>query len=307
MSDFGKGLGSLIPGGASVKSVPHPASGHHIPAGKGLGVRVLPPHTPNEGDEMAVLNVSPDRVSANPRQPRTMFNEEKLEELKQSIAQYGILEPLIVTEKPDGNFELIAGERRLRCAKALKLATVPIVVRHADDLEKLELSLVENIQRQDLNPIEEAEAYRELAETFGLTQEEVAKKSGKSREAISNALRMLELPAEMQKTIATGALTPAHARILLSIDNPRARQEVFQKATGARLTVRETQDLASPAIRRKRAALKDPTLLADEARLRETLNTKVQIEKRGARGRIVIHFYSDEDYGEIVGKIASEE
>ena len=306
MSDFGKGLGALIPGGAAVVPAPHPASGHPLPQGEGR-VKVLPPHIANEGDVMAILHVSPDSIDPNPRQPRTIFNEEKLEELKNSIAQHGILEPLIVTEKPDGRFELIAGERRLRSAKALNFPTVPVVVRHADDLLKLELSLIENIQRQDLNPIEEAEAYRELAETFGLTQEEVAKKAGKSRVAISNAMRILELPIEMQKAIATGTITPAHARILLSIDNPRARQEVFQKVTSARLNVRETQDLASPTIRRKRAVIKDPGIAADEARLRETLNTKVQIEKRGERGRIVIQFYSDEDYRDIIGKMVQEE
>ncbi|MDO8505115.1 MAG: ParB/RepB/Spo0J family partition protein [bacterium] len=318
MSDFGKGLGALIPGGAATTTSPHPTSGHPLPHGEresiapplpaGEGrVRVLPPHEPNEGDVMAILHVAPSQIDPNPRQPRTIFNEEKLEELKNSIAQYGILEPLIVTEKSDGRFELIAGERRLRSANALHFPTVPVVVRHADDLEKLELSLIENIQRQDLNPIEEAEAYRELVEAFGLTQEETAKKAGKSREAISNALRILELPVDMQKAIAMGTITPAHARILLSIDNPRARQEVFQKVTGAGLTVRETQDLASPTIRRKRASMKDPAIVADEARLRESLNTKVQIEKRGQRGRVVIHFYSDEDYGDILGKIISDE
>ena len=315
MSDFGKGLGSLIPGGASVKSSPHPATGHPLPRGEGdrntfplpAGegrVRALPPHVPDEADQMAVLNVSPDRVSANPRQPRTMFNEEKLEELKQSIAQYGILEPLIVTEKVDGSFELIAGERRLRCAKTLKLSTVPIVVRHADDLLKLELSLIENLQRQDLNAIEEAEGYRELCETFGLTQEEVAKKAGKSRETISNALRMLDLSGDMQKAIGSARMSPAHGRILLSIDSPRARQEIFEAITRRNLSVREAQELAAPKIRRKRATLKDPTVAADEVRLREALNTKVQIEKRGARGRIVVHFYSDEDYGEMIGKLS---
>ena len=254
---------------------------------------------------MSVLQISPDRVDPNPRQPRTIFNEEKLQELKASIKEYGILEPLLVTEKSDGRFELIAGERRLRAAKALALPTVPVVVRHADDLEKLELSLIENLQRQDLNPIEEAEAYRELIEAFGLTQEEAAKRSGKSREALSNSLRVLELPSDMQKAVASGKITSAHARILLSVDNPRSRSEVFERMVGEKLTVREAQELAAPQIRRKRASAKDPALLADEGRLRETLNTKVQIEKHGERGRIVISFYSDEDYGEIISKMTT--
>lgn len=252
---------------------------------------------------MTVLQISPQRIDPNPRQPRTYFNEEKLEELKKSIAEYGILEPLIVTEKSDGRFELIAGERRLRSAKALGLPAVPVVVRHADDLEKLELSLIENLQRQDLNPIEEAEGYRELVETFGLTQEDAARRAGKSREAISNALRLLELPGQMQQHIGNGTLSAAHGRILLSIDNPRARQEVFERMSNEKLSVRESQELAAPKTRRKRVSVKDPAILADEERLRERLNTKVQIEKRGSRGKIIVHFYSDEDYGETIGKM----
>lgn len=295
MDTFGKGLGSLIPGGGLPKSAPSISA-----------PSILPLHEVGEEDTFLVLEVSPERIDPNPRQPRSHFNEEKLEELKKSIAEYGILEPLIVTEKGDGRFELIAGERRLRAAKLLKLSKVPIVVRHADDLEKLELSLIENIQRQDLNPIEEAEGYRELIETFGLTQEEAAKRSGKSRESISNYLRMLELPTDMQRAVAKGDLTPAHARILLSIDHPKVREEIFEKMTHEGLTVREAQELAAPKIRRKRAGAKDPATLADEERLREKLNTKVQIEKRGQRGRIIVQFYSEEDYQDVIGKIVED-
>lgn len=284
MDAFGKGLGSLIPGSV-----------------------VLPTHAPDEGDTLVVLQVDPARIDSNPRQPRGAFDEGKLQELTESIREYGILEPLLVTEKSGGRFELIAGERRLRAAKAVGLRAVPVLVRHADDLEKLELSLIENLQRQDLNSIEEAEGYRELGHSFGLTQEEVAKKVGRSRETISNALRLLELPTEMQKAIVAGKISAAHGRTLLAIDSPSAREEVFRRMVGEKLTVREAQEVAAPKIRRKRASLKDPVLLADEMRLRETLNTKVQIEKRGERGRIIVQFYSDEDYGEIVGKLSGEQ
>lgn len=292
MSDFGKGLGSLIPGGRPLTAQPSKP--------------VLPPHEAGEGEVMAVLHVGVELVDPNPRQPRTHFADDKQEELRKSIADYGILEPLLVTEKGGGRFELIAGERRLRAAKAVGLKTVPVIVRHADDLEKLELSLIENLQRQDLNPIEEAEGYRELGDTFGLTQEEIAKRAGKSRESISNALRLLELTGEMQKSVGAGTISPAHARLLLSIDNPRLRQEIFEKIAAKGLTVRETQDLVAPKLRRKRATSKDLAVLADEGRLREVLNTKVQIEKRGERGHITIHFYSDEDYAEMIGRLAGE-
>lgn len=295
MDTFGKGLGSLIPTGALT------------PPDSLLPARpVLPAHEPEEEDTLRVLQVSPDLVDPNPNQPRTFFDPEKLAELQASIEKHGILEPLIVTQNPDGRFALIAGERRLRAAKNLDLKRVPILVRHADDLERLELSLIENLQRQDLNPIEEAEGYRELIEAFGLTQEETACKVGKSRETISNMLRLLELPSTMQKEIGTGVLSVAHARLLLSIDNPRVREDIFKKVITQKLSVREATSLAAPRLRHKRSVLQDPAVAADEARLREALNTKVQIEKRGQHGRLVIHFYSEEDYGEIVGRIAGD-
>src|SRR3989338_7523702 len=191
MSNFGKGLSSLIPGGGTPsQSPPHP---NPSPSGRGPGggkgerrglppsQTVLPPHEADEGEVLRVLEVPPDAIAPNPKQPRAYFDPEKIKELQESIARHGILEQLLVTEKPDGRFELIAGERRLRAARNLNLPKVPVVVRHADDLERLELSLIENLQRQDLNPIEEAEGYRELIEAFGLTQEEAAKKMGRSR------------------------------------------------------------------------------------------------------------------------------
>ena len=293
MDTFGKGLGSLIPGGAGTPSPAAPAR------------QVLPPHDREEGDTLRVLQVSPELVAPNPAQRRNFFDPEKLTELQASIEKHGILEPLLVTQKPDGRFELIAGERRLRAAKNLGLKRVPLLVRHADDLERLELSLIENLQRQDLNPIEEAEGYRELIEAFGLTQEETARKVGKSRETVSNLLRLLELPGEMQKAIGEGRLSLGHARLLLTIDNPKARVAAFEAILEKGLTLKAAEAFTAPSVRRKSAGAKDPTVAADEVRLREKFNTKVQIEKRGARGHVSIHFYSDEDYGEIIGKLIS--
>ncbi|MBI2552015.1 ParB/RepB/Spo0J family partition protein [Candidatus Uhrbacteria bacterium] len=330
MDTFGKGLGSLIPGGVPtpISHPPAPTPPSHPPepplppearlargggqGGKllGRGVRggpVLPPHDAKEGDVLRVLTVAPDLVDSNPAQPRTFFDPEKLAELQASIEKHGILEPLIVTEKNDGRFELIAGERRLRAARNLNFAAVPVLVRHADDLERLELSLIENLQRQDLNPIEEAEGYRELIEAFGLTQEEAAKKMGKSRETISNTLRLLELSSEMQKAIGSGRLSIGHARLLLTLDNPKVREEIFRTILEQGLTVKAAETLAAPQVRKKRVGIKDPAVAADEARLREKFNTKVQIEKRGGRGRITMNFYSDEDYAEILGKLAGED
>lgn len=292
MNTFGKGLGSLIPG--SPVQPPKPVE------------PVLPEHQADEGDVLRVLEVSPDQVDPNPNQSRTVFDPEKIKELQDSIDVHGILEPLIVTQKTDGRFELIAGERRLRAAKNLGLPKVPVIVRHADDLERLELSLIENLQRQDLNPIEEAQGYHDLMEGFDLTQEQVAKKIGKSRETVSNILRLLELPGEMQKAVASGKLSNAHARFLLTMDNPREQERLFKKIIIEKLTVRDAQAYAAPKMRRKIAGGKDPSVLADEVRLRETFNTKVQIDKRGQRGRVIVHFYSDEDYGEIIGRLAGD-
>lgn len=292
MSNFGQGLSSLIPSGATPPQQPVKP--------------VLPQHQADEGGVLRMLQVDPNQIDPNPSQPRNVFDPEKIQELQDSIATYGILEPLIVIQKPDGRFELIAGERRWRAAKNLGLPKVPVIVRHADDLERLELSLIENLQRQDLNPIEEAQGYQELINGFGLTQEQVAKKVGKSRETVSNLLRLLELSGEMQKAIASAKISGAHARILLSIDNPRHREEVFRKIIDKGLSVRETEALAAPQMRRRRASIKDPSMLVDETRLREHFNTKVQIEKRGQRGRVIIHFYSDEDYGELIGKLAGD-
>lgn len=301
MDTFGKGLSSLISGSAPTPSQSPPRAGGEKRSSP-PSQTILPPHESDEGDTLRVLEVAPDRIDPNPKQPRAYFDPEKIKELEESIARHGILEPLIVTERADGRFELIAGERRLRAARNLNLPKVPILVRHADDLERLELSLIENLQRQDLNPIEEAEGYRELIEAFGLTQEEAAKKMGRSRETISNTLRLLELFGEAQKAIARGKITIGHARILLAIDNPKAREEMFQKIMDRGLTVIQAQELAAPKMRRRTGA-KDTAVLADEASLRETLNTKVQIEKRGGKGRIVVHFYSDEDYQELIGKL----
>lgn len=293
MSNFGQGLSSLIPNGS--KQPPVPAK------------HILPEHQSDEGDVLRVLQISPGRIDDNPRQPRTIVDMEKLEDLKNSIVAHGIIEPILVAQKDNGQFELIAGGRRLRAARELGLATVPVMVRHEEDLERLELSLIENLQRQDLNPIEEAEGYHELMEGFGLTQDQVAKKVGRSRETVSNLIRLLELPSEFQKAIASGKLSGAQAKILLSVDNPREREIIFNKTIAQGLTARQTEALATPRMRHRGTTLKNPEVLADENRLRETLNTKVQIEKRGQHGRIIVHFYSPEDYNEIIGKLATED
>lgn len=254
-----------------------------------------------EGDNSKLFFISPEMIDPNPYQPRDTFPHGSLEELINSIKKHGILEPLLATQKPDGRYELISGERRLRAAKFLNLKTVPVLVRRAEDLEKLELSLIENLQRQDLNPIEEAEGYRQLVDSFNLTQEEAARRVGKSREAVANSLRLLSLPGEMQAAIASGKITATHGRLLLQVGNPKERQGLFEQILKGNLTIKEAELKGGAKIKRRRLlSFKDPKLMGYESSLREALGTKVVVEKRGEKGKIVIEFYSDEELEDIV-------
>lgn len=288
---LGRGLSSLIPSFGSASAPVKP---------------VFAAHEAGEGDASQLSQVPPELIDPNPFQPRNTFSHGSMEDLINSIQKHGILEPLLVTRKPDGRYELISGERRLRAAKMLGLPKVPVLVRHAEDLEKLELSLVENLQRQDLNPIEEAEGYRELVDTFNLTQEEAAKRVGKSREVVANTLRLLSLPGEMQAAIATGKITPTHGRLLLQVENPKERLMLFEQMLKDKLTIKEAEMRGQAQIKRRRAAaFKDPKILGMEESLREALGTKVSIEKRGKDGKIVIEFYSDEELESIVDRMTN--
>ncbi len=290
MSGLGKGLGSLIPEKVmhtetvvSVSATPETVSGR-------------------------VLEVPCEAIVANPRQPRTQFSPSELEDLIASIKLYGIIQPLVVTQRT-GGYELVAGERRLRAAKALGLETVPVVVRTASDQEKLELALIENIQRHDLNAVEEARAFKALVETFELTQEEVAKRLGKSRSVVANTIRLLDLNPEMLHALQEGEITRSHARALLSQTDPVLRNQMFLQMISGEMTVREAEDMGS----RKRivasSALKDPNAVARERSLESVFNTKVRIDQKSdGRGRIVIEYYSQEElYGilDLIGTIAA--
>jgi ParB family chromosome partitioning protein len=253
-----------------------------------------------EGDK--VFYVSPDLIDPNPYQPRDTFPHGSMEELINSIKRYGILEPLLVTKKEDGRYELISGERRLRAAKFLSLPTVPVIVKRAEDLEKLELSLIENLQREDLNPIEEAEGYRKLVDEFNLTQEEVAKRVGKSREVVANSLRLLSLPGEIQAAIASGKLTPTHGRLLLQITDPKEQKALFNQMLKEHWTIKEAEIKAGKQLKRRlrRNIFKDSKILSYEDLLREKMGTKVMIERGKKQGKIIIEFYSDEELDYLV-------
>ncbi len=274
------------------------------PAGLGRGLGALIPKKSVEEltKEMGapVSEIPVEKIRPNPRQPRAAFGEADLGELTDSIRLHGILQPLVTIRSGDG-YELIAGERRLRAAKRLGLATVPAVVRTADEQQKLELSLIENIQRKDLNPIEEARAFRALIEEFGLTHDEMARRVGKSRPVISNTIRLLDLAPEMQQALIEGRLAYSAGRALLGVPTDAERFALFRRMMGGeKISSGEIEKKAPPQRRAE-----DPNLKAAETELRETLGTKVVVSRRGKRGTITIEFYSDEDLRAILNRLAS--
>jgi ParB family chromosome partitioning protein len=267
--------------------------------GLGRGLEAL---IPRGSEESGVLELPIDRITRNPHQPRDHFGEEEMSELTASITAHGILQPVVVRATANGDYELVAGERRLRAARRAGLSTIPAVVRDTPSDELLELALVENVQRADLNAIEEASAYRELIDGFGLTHEAVAHRVGKSRVAISNALRLLDLAPETREAIIDGRITEGHGRALAALTVAELQRAVLQVVLERHLSVRQTEEL----VRRKRDAAASPRRralsedLADlEAQLRGILATKVGIVRTRKGGRVVIDFYSDEELDRI--------
>lgn len=252
--------------------------------------------------EDRLLDIPVKNIRPNPKQPRVDFGYEELEDLIQSIKEHGILQPLVVSKIDDENYELIAGERRFRSAKFLNLKTVPAVVRTVKEQEKLELALIENIQRKDLNPMEEARAFRQLIDEFNLRQEDVARRVGKSRPAVANTIRLLNLPEEIQQAVRSGKIKESHARTLLGFENPAEQMKYFRQILKNDMTVRETENIVKRIHGRK--APSDPGLTAKEEDLRNVLGTKVEIKKTGHGGQVIIYFYSDEELNGIVKKIS---
>lgn len=252
-----------------------------------------------------VITVNPDLIVANPHQPRHTFNSGELDELKQSIEEHGIIQPLVVTHSEKG-YELIAGERRLRAARELKLRAVPIVVREANDQTKLELALIENIQREDLNAIELANAYKQLSEEFNLNQEQLAKKLGKSRPVITNTLRILQLPDVIQEALINGEITEGHAKILVGLDSERKQFELFNRIRTRRLTVDDTLLEA-----RRMGGTKKARVLINhqdkdkEMQLRQFFGTKTEIKRVRKGGQVIIYFNNEEELEGIVDKVDS--
>lgn len=255
------------------------------------------PESVSSAGSERIWQIPLSEISPNPHQPRKQFSHSELEDLVRSIKHHGILQPITVTERSDGGYELIVGERRLRASEIAGLPTIPALVRTATDQEKLELALIENIQRQDLNPIEEAFAYQRLVDEFGMTQQDVADQVGKSRPAVANAIRLLGLPEEIQRALIDGQLSAGKARTILSLSNERDQLALFRSVLAKETTVRDVEAAVathSPASR-KGSIRRDVNLYAEEKVLQERLGSKVRIHLRGEHGKIEIEFHSREE------------
>jgi ParB family chromosome partitioning protein len=284
---LGRGLDALIPAGEFAPESP-----------------TTPPTSSLE--ILAIVN-----ISRNPRQPRSQMDQEELSELAASIRENGILQPLIVTaaDEPD-KYILIAGERRLLAASMAGLETVPVIVREASEQQRLELALIENVQRADLTPLEAAEAYRQLADDFNLSHEQIAQQLGKSRVAITNTMRLLKLPEDVRHSLTVGEITEGHARALLSLPSSQAQSAVLHTIIKHELNVRKTEDLVRkflgerPPAQEKPAPKPDVTFL--EERLQERLGTRVSLHPRKKGGTLVIHYYSDEELDALIIRILGQ-
>jgi ParB family chromosome partitioning protein len=277
---LGRGLGALLPSEAAAATASTP--------------------TPIGGP--ALREVPVERLRPNPRQPRRAFDEEPLASLTASVAALGVLQPLLVRELGAGEYELIAGERRWRAARRAGLSTVPVLVRQADDLASLEQAVVENLHRADLNPMEEAAAYAQLLEDFALTHEQLAARVGRSRAAVSNTLRLLQLPASIQRHLVEGTLAAGHARALLGSADAAFQESLAARAVREGLSVRAVEEAVrareggtAPTPSPTRAAARRPGFAELEQLLADHLATRVRVEERGRRGRVVVEFADLDD------------
>ncbi|MCX6765206.1 MAG: ParB/RepB/Spo0J family partition protein [Candidatus Nealsonbacteria bacterium] len=276
--------------------------------GKGIGALIPPaPVSAETGKAENVAFIPTSLIKPNTLQPREEFNPQSMEELVQSIREKGIIQPVLVRRRGE-HYELIAGERRLRAANILSLNEIPAIIKEVEDLDSLEIALIENIQRENLNSIEEAKACNYLMEKFGLTQERISEVLGKARATVANTLRLLKLPLEIQKDIANGSLSFAHGKTLLEIEDVGKQMILSQMCISKSLSVRELENLIKK-LRPKSSRTKnsagglDGYVMAREEQLQQALATKVRILKRKKRGQIVIEFYSQDDLERIANKI----
>ncbi len=275
----------------------------------GKGLEALIPDAPMEAVGGLVRELRVREIRRNEDQPRSRFDDETIAELAASIRTYGVIQPVVVRQLPTGVYQLVAGERRLRAARLAGLEVVPAIVRDVGETGALELALVENLQREDLNPIDEAHGYESLMELSGATQADVSERVGRARSTVANALRLLELPPDVQDMLSEGELSAGHGRALLGFGTAEDVREGARKAAARGLSVRELEALSRGKKQRKKATRKrrteDPVLREWEERLQRTLGTQVRIERMGIEGTIRIEYYSDEDLERILEALGS--
>lgn len=274
--------------------------------GRGLGSLIQEAQSEAGSNAEQESLVAIDKVKPNPNQPRTHFNETELRELSESIKAHGVLQPLLVRKQGD-SFEIIAGERRYQAAKLAGLTEVPVTIKEADDQAVLEMALIENLQRSDLNPIEEAKGYKQLIKTSGMTQEALSKAVSKSRSTITNSLRLLDLPQQVQDLLYNGKLTAGHARAILAVPYEEARIKLAEKVVAEGLSVRATEKLAplfSVGDAQKTSRPVTPQSFKKAARvLRQTFNTNVKVKSLRGKNKIEIEFKDEEDLARILGQV----
>lgn len=285
---LGRGLGALIPSRPQQEAPPPPPPAAAAVSGPGLA------------------NVPIEQISPNPYQPRKTFNDSSIEELSRSVREHGIIQPLVVTKIGDNKYRLIAGERRFRAAQKAGLDAVPVVIKETmTDGDVLQVALIENIQREDLNPIEEAYAYHQLHEEFQLTQEEISKRVGKERSTVANFLRLLRLPDSVKKLLAAGQLSMGHARAILAVDSAKKQEQLAERVVRRNLNVRQTEMLASESSPKAEQPEKEKDVFTRDAedRLAKTLRSKVEIDRKRRGGVIHIRFGSEDELIRLVEEL----
>lgn len=280
--------------------------------GKGLAAllpeRNMLDDASNQGDTSLVKYVSPAKLRYNTQQPRTHYDEEKLAELKASIQEKGMLQPILVRPSGEG-YEVVAGERRLRAAQSLNLKEIPVIIKNVTDKESLVLALIENIQREELNAIEEGQGFRKLIQEFNYSQDEVAKAVGKDRSTITNLMRLLKLPSEIQNGVSESKISMGHARALLSVADPYEQSRIYEQIVAKDLSVREVEKMVKKGTSREDAKpIRDPNSIQHEVRLLEeelqkVLGTKVSIIAKKNKGKIVVEYYSLDDLDRIIASL----
>jgi ParB family chromosome partitioning protein len=293
---LGKGLESLLPGRSGFTSTPAPAA---------------PPPAPDEGKPR---EIPVDQIERNPFQTRASIDENALKELSASIAATGVVQPVLVRPLADNRFQLIAGERRWLASKLAGKTTVPAILRHVSDEQAMEMTIVENLQRADLNPMEQARAYDRLGQQFKMTQEQMAQRTGKDRASVANFLRLLRLPLEVQHKVESGSLSFGHARTLLSLESPEAILKAAQKVSALSMSVRQTESYVQgllnpekkPRGEEKEKAPLDPNVREARDSLQRALGLKVSIEDKNGRGRVIIEYSRLEDFDALLETITGK-